>query len=232
MNALQHLADFLLPRHCHICGATLAPAETRVNHYVCPACIANLPRTLYHRHPDNPMVARFAGIFPFERASGHFFYSHNAEISLLVTDFKYRRFPSLARFLGHLMAKELIVTPFLSDIDAIMPIPMHWLKKARRGYNQTEMLAAGVSEVSGIPVLDNLRAVRPHKTQTRLSQADRLKNLREVFCVNNPSALTGKHILLLDDICTTGATLTSAAERLLAANPAIRLSLLTLGVTF
>lgn len=178
------------------------------------------------------MEQRFAGIFPFERGSGHFFYAGNSDLSILVHDLKYKYYKGLAREMGKIVAQELVTTPFLADIDMILPIPMHFLKKARRGYNQTEEIAKGINFITGIPVKTNLRATRPHKTQTKLTLDEREKNTKGIFKVAAEGELKDKHILLLDDVCTTGSTLTSAAEAILQAAPTARISLLTIGVTF
>lgn len=247
---LSNLLDFIYPPSCHACGCALGPGER----YICRSCLAALPRTMYHLSPDNLMAARFAGVFPYVRASSHFFYSRDSVLASLIHDFKYRHFPGIAVRLGEIMGGELAVAGFLSDIDAIAPVPMHVVKRARRGYNQTEQIARGLSEVSGIPVISSLRASRPHKTQTSKSLAQRRDNVSGVFSVKNPLSLAGRHILLLDDVCTTGATLTAAAETLLRAveevsgvggqsaatlvrgydpaDPKLRISLLTLGATF
>ena len=224
-----HVIDYIFPRRCHLCGATLSSKEER---YVCMPCLSKLPRTLYHRRPGNPMEMRFAGLFPFERASGHFFYSSGSELSNLMQDLKYRHFRGLGRLLGKVVAKELLTTGFLNDIDFLIPVPMHVMKKARRGYNQTEEIARGISEISGIPVNRSLRASRPHKTQTALTLDQRRKNLRNVFSVKQDPALTDRHLLIIDDVCTTGTTLTAAAEALLDSMPRTKISLLTIGVTF
>ncbi|WP_280120111.1 ComF family protein [Sangeribacter muris] len=191
-----------------------------------------MPRTLYHRTYMNPMEQRFAGIFPFERGSGHFFYAGDSDLSALMHDLKYRHYKGLAEEMGKIVAQELITTPFLSDIDMILPIPMHFLKKARRGYNQTEEIAKGIHSITGIPVKTNLRATRPHRTQTKLTFDERRNNTKGIFKVTEECELKGKHILLLDDVCTTGSTLTSAATEILQAAPTSRISLLTIGVTF
>lgn len=227
-DTFRDLADFLFPRRCHLCGASL-PANLK---YVCPICLSKLPRTHYHRIAMNPMEQRFAGLFPFEKASGHFFYSSKSELSKLVVDFKYHQFPGLARYLGIIMGKELYSTPFLSDIDIIIPVPMHFLKYGRRGYNQAEELAKGISDSTKIPVFKNLVAIKGHKTQTKKTHQQRAANILGIFKVRKPEDLTGKHILLLDDICTTGSTLREAAKTLHASAPGIRITLLTLGVTF
>lgn len=187
---------------------------------------------MFHRLPDNPMERRFIGLFPFRQATGHFFYSRNSSVAELMQDLKYRRFPGLARYLGEIVGRELLPTGFLSDIDAIVPVPMHFMKKARRGYNQTEEIARGVSEQSSIPVITNLRAVRPHRTQTSVGLAGRLTNTEGIFRFFDGPGLKMRKFLILDDVCTTGSTLTSAADALLAELPDSEISLLTVGVTF
>jgi len=178
------------------------------------------------------MEMRFAGLFPFVRATGHFFYSSGSELSTLMQDLKYRHFRGLGKHLGSVVAKELLSTGFLNDIDLLMPVPMHFFKKAKRGYNQTEEIGAGISEISGIPISSALKAKRPHLTQTALSLDQRRKNLSNVFDVKEGASLSARHILIIDDVCTTGTTLTAAAETILKASPTSRVSLLTLGVTF
>lgn len=178
------------------------------------------------------MEQRFAGLVPFERATGHFFYKSGSELSQLMQDLKYRRFRNLARYMGELMGSELMMTGFLSDIDVVIPIPMHFLKKAKRGYNQTEELAHGIARATGLTVDRSLRAKRPHLTQTSLSLDQRHNNLHDVFALRTLHSLNGKHILLLDDVCTTGATLTEAAHTIIAGTTDTKVSMLTLGVTF
>lgn len=227
-NLAYDLAEFIFPRCCHLCGSKLSEGEE----FVCPVCLSRLPRTLYHRSHMNPMEQRFAGIFPFVRATGHFFYASGSDLSILMQDLKYRHFKGMARFLGSVVGRELLMTPFLTGIDGVMPVPMHFLKKARRGYNQTEEIGIGFSDVTGIPLFDNLKAVRPHRTQTSLSIEERRRNTDGIFSIKNSSELEGKHILVLDDVCTTGSTLISAASALQDSCVNAKISLLTVGVTF
>lgn len=224
---LRSLLDFLLPAECRLCGSPLPPGED----CICGLCSAGMSRTAYHTVADNPMTMRFAGRFPFDRATGHFYYAEESGIAHLIQDFKYRGAASVARYLGRLMATELEVSGFLDNIDLLMPIPLHWTKLMRRGYNQTEMIAAGISDVTGIPVSYDLRALRPHKSQTRVSHIERLVNAEGIFMLRHSKAYEDKAIMLVDDVCTTGATLTSAADAVLAAVTSARLSLLTLAVT-
>ncbi|MDE7412781.1 MAG: ComF family protein [Muribaculaceae bacterium] len=178
------------------------------------------------------MENRFAGLFPFERAAALFFYRSGSEISELMQDLKYRHYKGLARYMGRIMGEELLLSDFLRDINVIVPVPMHFIKKSKRGYNQTEELALGMSEETGIPIKLALKAIRPHKSQTTLNLGQRRENLKNVFSIRPKHHLDGKHILLLDDVCTTGTTLTEAAETILKSNSHTKISLLTLGVTF
>lgn len=225
---LRSLIDFLLPAECRLCGAPLPEGEATL----CGLCAAGMPRTGYHNIPDNAMAMRFAGRFPFERAAGHFYYAPESGISHLIQDFKYRGAPGLARELGSLVAEEVSVYGFFDGIDAIMPVPLHWRKLMRRGYNQTERLARGVADVTGIDVSGDLKAFRAHKSQTRVSLAERLVNADGIFRLDHPEKYEGKGILLMDDVCTTGSTLTSAADAILAGAPDARISILTLAVTY
>lgn len=177
------------------------------------------------------MEERFAGRFPFERATGHFIYTRDSSIAQLIQDMKYRHFPSIGQMLGELVARELFSTGFFSDSDVIVPVPMHFIKQARRGYNQVERIAQGISSVVQIPVSPALKAIRSHRTQTSMTPEQRLVNTAGLFAAARPSDLKGHHVLLVDDVCTTGATLTSAAETIWTASPA-SLTILTLAVTF
>lgn len=231
------LIDLLLPRTCHVCGKHLVGDEK----FICTLCTSKLPRTLYHRYwgnteslnsDINPMEMRFAGQIPFEHATAAFFYAKDTHFAQLVQDFKYRKFPSLAHHLGKLAARELIPTGFFSNIEVIIPIPIHWIKRMHRGYNQCDLIAKGLSDVTGIPLATNLRATRGHRTQTHLSREERMANLKGVFRIYRPNEIDGKHVLLVDDICTTGSTLTAAASKIMEECPSATLHILTLGVTY
>lgn len=225
---LNDIVNLFFPAECHLCGNPLTSHER----FICTACVETLPRTGYHRHLRNPMEERFAGQFPFEKATGHFFYSRDSSIAQLIQDMKYRNFPSIGDKMGEIAGKELYTAGFMTDIDFIVPLPMHFYKKAVRGYNQTDHISQGVSKATGIPVLKALKMSRLRKTQTSLTLSQRLKNAENLFQATGNYDLNGKGVLLVDDICTTGTTLGSAAKVLTVKYPKIRLSLFTLGVTF
>ena len=224
---IREIADFFLPRTCHLCGTVLNDTEE----VFCVRCIETLPRSLYHLMPSNPMERRFAGIVPFVRATGHFIYSRDSELAAAVHDMKYRRFPSVGRRLGEIVGEELDMTGFFSGADCIAAVPMHWWKKARRGYNQADYIAEGLGMATGLPVVKALEAVRSHKTQTSMTLEQRQANLEGSFRVSDPDALRSRGLVIVDDVCTTGSTLRALAGTVASAVPDCRLFLLSLCVT-
>lgn len=227
MKVLKDIVDFFLPRTCHICGCQLRDTEETF----CVRCIENLPRSLYHLMPMNPMEQRFAGIVPFVRATGHFFYSRNSELAGVIHDMKYRKFPSVGRRLGEIVGSELHMSAFFDGADCVAGVPMHWSKKARRGYNQADYIAAGIGLETGLPVVDVLEAVKAHKTQTAMTIEQRRANLAGSFKIKDPDKLKGRGLVIVDDVCTTGATLRTLSEMIATEVPDCRLYLLSLSVT-
>lgn len=227
MGMLSDLFDFFLPRTCHACGCILHEKES----LLCTRCVEMLPRSRYHLMELNPMERRFAGIVPFVRGTGHFIYSRDSDIAKAIHDMKYRKFPSLGRRLGEITGMELKMAGFFEGADLIAPVPMHRRKQAARGYNQTVYIARGLSEVTGLPVTDALCATRSHRTQTAMTLEERQRNLSGSFCVRYPDKLAGKGIVLVDDVCTTGATLRTLAAAVSESVPDCRIYLLALAVT-
>lgn len=227
MTLLNDLLNILFPPKCHVCDGQLATHER----FACTRCLSKLPRSGFHRRKLNPMEERFAGIFPFRRGTGYFLYSRGSAVSTLIQDMKYRRFPSIGNMLGGIAATELMEEGFFTGVEVIVPVPMHRWKQMNRGYNQTHRIAAGISEATGIPVSLTLRAIRSHRTQTALSRDERLANTSGLFRVKDPDEIKGRHVLLIDDVCTTGSTLISAAEAIWQSDPS-DLTLFTLAVTF
>lgn len=236
MNPLKALIDLIIPRECHVCGDTLAGTEE----FICGPCESRLPVTGYERYwtnstqPNsdlNPMERRFAGQLPLGHACAPYFYTRDSSLASLIHDFKYRGFPALATTMGRKGAEALTQSGLFDGVDLLLPVPLHRMKKMRRGYNQSEMIALGVSEVTGIAVGGQLRARKSHRTQTSLTPEQRIANTKGIFTVDRPEILKDKHVMLIDDICTTGATLLSAGEALVkAGGPGLRISIFTLGV--
>ena len=226
MNLFDDILSIIFPQRCHICKGHLGEHEK----FICQKCVDTLPYTMYHRILFNPVEQRFAGIIRFERATSLLIYTRNSDAAKIIHDFKYREFPSLATLMGMIMAKELYTSGFFNDIDCIIPVPLHFVKRLKRGYNQSRMLAKGVASVIDCHVATNLYARRHHSTQTAKNRYERWQNTTDTFSVKRPHQLEGKHILLIDDVCTTGATLIAAAQAILKI-PNTKISILTLAAT-
>ncbi len=226
------MLSILFPRTCHICGDVLRQGVP----HVCAFCMQSLPYTGQCHQPRNAADERFDAIPEVERAAGWFYYAPKSDAAKLLESIKYGGFSRLAEWLGEQMARDVAPTGFIGQPDAIIPVPLHFMRQMRRGYNQSERLARGISRVCGAPVVQPARAGR-HRTQTALSADARRRNVRNVFrlkkhVVDSWRSLNRPPLLLLvDDVCTTGATLSSLAETLAAAIPGVRLRILTLAVT-
>lgn len=222
------LFDLILPRRCHSCGDNLRETEKSI----CSECQAGLPRTFYHLRRENPVEQRLAGKVKFERATSFLFYSADSAVARIIHDFKYRGFAGLARDLGGIMGKELLKSGWLEGVDVVMGVPLHWSRLMKRGYCQTHELAQGLGASAGIPVSRDLKAIASHKSQTRLSHEERLRNVSGVFRLKNTDKYGGKTILLIDDVCTTGGTLTAAAEALREGCQDCKIVILSLATVF
>lgn len=218
----------LFPKCCPICHKALVDGEE----FLCLECLWKIPRTDYQFKPENELIRKIVDIkAPIEKAAAFFFYKNNNPYSRLIRDAKYNDRPQINRLLARRYATELQSSGFFDDIDIIIPIPIHWLKKLRRGYNQTEYISHGLSDVTGITVAYNLRAAKRHKTQTHKTGKERQTTLQNIFVVDNPDELAGKHVLLVDDVITTGSTIVTCARVLHEAVADLKLSVLSLATT-
>ena len=222
-SSLLHL---FFPRCCIVCGARLSEGEE----VICTRCNIDMPRTYYHLQKDNPVERMFWGKIPLERATSYFFYRKGSGFRSILHQLKYGGRKQLGVVMGRFMAAELEPSGFFQGIDVVIPVPLHPRKKKARGYNQSECIACGVSEVSGIP-LDISSVVREKHTdtQTRKSVYERWENVEGIFKLHHSERFTGKHILIIDDVLTTGATTTACADAFCDVKD-IHISILTLAV--
>lgn len=226
MGWLHDLSRMLFPVCCEVCGEALVEGE-RV---VCMSCDMRMPRCDFHLHADNELAMRFAAA-KILRVASMFPYLRDNEFARLIQKAKYNHRPDIDRHLGEKFARELMPSGFFTGIDMLVPVPMHFWKQARRGYNQAYEIARGVEAATGIQVADNLVAHRAHSTQTRKTAAERQENSRGRFKVCYPEELSGRHLLLIDDVITTGATILACADTLRAAVPSVTISALSLAAT-
>lgn len=225
IDALSSFLDLLMPRTCSVCGKVLNYQEK----YLCIECMLDMPRTLLHEYDFNAMEQLFAGKTPIEHAAGYFFYYKESAYSAIIHNIKYRNRPKMAQWLANEYAKEIKKSGFFESIDLIIPVPLYRSKIAKRGYNQTLYVAQGISEITNIPVENAIIATKSHETQTHKGVHERWLNTQNLFAHNPHIDLNGKHILIVDDVITTGATLLACAKSI-AHLPNIKISLLTLAV--
>jgi len=221
------LADMVYPPVCEVCGCRLVKGEKTV----CLECLASMPRVDAHIDPENELARRLAAAGKIFRVAAMFRYVRDNDYARLIQKSKYNGRPDIDHALAVAFASELHRTGFFDGMDLILPVPMHHMKKLRRGYNQAEEIAAGVSSVTGIRVADNLVAKRAHDTQTRKNAAQRMKNTAGIYDVVYAEELDGRHILIVDDVITTGATVLACAEAIRKKAPAARVSVLALAAT-
>lgn len=222
---IRACVDVFFPRLCVVCGTRLALDEQQL----CISCLHQLPLVRFASFTENPMADRFVGLFPIVRAVSCFHYQKGATVNRILFDLKYHDNPQVGYVLGRFMGRMLLARGFFDEVDVILPVPLSRLRRWQRGYNQSEWLARGVSAITGIPVCcDAVRRVRNNPTQTRLDRWRRLENVDSIFgLTRHSSALPGKHLLLIDDVFTTGATMLSLCDTLKTI-PGVRFSILTL----
>ena len=207
MKLLKHLINLLFPRVCAGCGNILLEGEDTV----CTTCRFLLPKTGYELNPDNPLAQMFYGQMPFNAVMAEFFFSKTGKVQHLIHGLKYQGCRENGIFLGQEIGKSLMKAPDYQEIEYIIPIPLHPKKEKIRGYNQSHVIAQGISEIMEIPIAEKCleRSVFTD-TQTKKSREERWLNVKDIFELKKPQKLQGKHVLLVDDVLTTGATLTVA----------------------
>ncbi|MGJ1266219.1 ComF family protein [Sphingobacterium spiritivorum] len=219
--------DFLslfFPECCFGCGAGLLYQEK----FLCTTCLYHLPLTFFHLDSDNEPTRQLRGKCDFQNATAMLFLSKGTLVERILYQLKYNGHPEIGYFLGIKYGEVLRRTSGYADVELVVPIPLHRKRQRKRGYNQAEYFANGLAASMSIP-LDNVSLVRSVETssQTMYARLDRYDNVEGIFDIVNKEALKDKHILLVDDVLTTGATLASAA-RTLSVICGVRISIATL----
>ena len=219
-----YLSDFIslvFPRICAACGNSLWKHETGI----CRSCEYHLPKTNFHHTPDNPVARLFWGREDIVTGAAFLYFNKGSKVQRLVHQLKYKGRKDIGVFLGDLYGLELKYSPHFNSADCIIPVPLHKKKYMKRGYNQSEQIAIGLSDAMNIPVNRHvLTRIKATETQTRKSRFSRYQNVKDIFTVASPAEWTGKHLVLVDDVVTTGATLESCI-RALKAIPEVRISI-------
>lgn len=226
--AVNNLGKLLFPECCLICGRKTLPPEKEI----CLHCLHKLPRTHNYRQPGNRTETLLAGRFPFHRAAAFCIYSKQGMLQPLIHQLKYRHKKEIGILLGRLFGNDLAGSPFIQPVQIIVPVPLHPDKLKKRTYNQAEAIALGLAQSTSLPLsTGNLVRAIDTPTQTRQTKTQRWENVKDIFKLIHPERYAQKHILLTDDIITTGSTLEACAYALLKC-PGIKISIATLGEVF
>ncbi len=228
MSILSDLWSLFAPARCAVCGDRLLEGE----HAVCTVCRMSAPRTGFASEEENPVWLHCRNFLPVQHASAFLFFRHGSGWRDLIHSFKYHGRWSLARSMGAWYGRELHAGGLYRDVDVVIPIPLHPWKRCLRGYNQSEYLAEGIASELGIRVdRTHLKRRRNTRSQALRSRRERAANVEGAFRVKHPEQLAGRHILLVDDVFTTGSTMLAAASALLDAVPDCRISIAALAVS-
>ena len=220
----QSAAHLFYPHICTGCGSDLL----RSDHLLCLHCIHELPHTGFETYPNNPIERIFVGRLKIVAAHAGFHFSKGELMQTLVHDFKYKGNKDIGIYLSKMMAEKMVESNRFKNIDYLIPLPLNAEKEYKRGFNQAKIICEGMGEVMNVPVLDK-NVIRIHftETQTKKHRTERWENVAESFKVFNPEQLINKHILLVDDVITTGATLEACAQKMISIE-GIKISIATL----
>ena len=224
-NLFIDLRDFFFPRLCVGCGKKLLLSEEGL----CISCLSDLPKTKILNTPGNEMERRMWAMPNVCRVSSLYYYAKGGNVSKILHGIKYEHRKRLCLQMGRLIAVELKSTGFFDGIDCLIPVPLHPARLRQRGYNQSELLCDGISFCTGIPVVTNaLIRVHNNATQTHKTSSERWQNTQGLFAATTQAEkLRNKHVLFVDDVFTTGATL-SACISALSTVESIQASIVTL----
>lgn len=232
MPLLKEITDSLLhlafPHVCEGCGTDNLQAD----HLLCLRCLSELPNSNFHLHANNPIEKIFWERIPITSATAQYYFPKESMMQHLMHQFKYKGNKEIGTYVGKLIGWAMIESNRFLSVDALILLPLHKSKEHKRGYNQATVLCEGISSVLNKPILKNV-VVRPEQTetQTKKGRIQRWQNMEGKFELVNSSAIEGKHVLLVDDVVTTGATLEACGREILTAKN-VQLSLATLCFSF
>ncbi len=205
------MVDLVYPRICASCDHN-KPLHGQI---FCLDCLVGLPQTKFHLTPDNPFEQHFWGRVDIHSGAAMYFFIPGGRTQTLLHNIKYRRRSEIAEEIGVIYGRQLSRSPRFERVDIIVPVPLHWRKRKKRGFNQSAAFARGLA--LGMQTELNttlLRRIIQTETQTRKSREQRVENMKGAFVIKDSQTIAGRHVLLVDDVLTTGATLEACAERL------------------
>jgi ComF family protein len=219
-QAFTHLA---FPHICEGCGTDVLDDA----HELCLYCLSQLPHTQFEKFSPNPMERMMEVRLPIRHAAALLYFTKESLVQQLMHRFKYKRDKELGIYLGKLLGQALRNAPHFQDVDFLIPLPLHPVKEKKRGFNQAALLCEGISQVLQKPVMKHaVTRTSFTESQTRKNRVERWQNMEGRFQLENATLIKGKHVLLVDDVVTTGATLEACGQAILESGA--QLSLATL----
>lgn len=228
MGLFRSLYDFFMPRYCKVCGERLTVGEE----HVCMGCYARMPFIEWDGQGELSPAERILAAEPgFVRAASVMQYEKESNYRKILYHLKYHGHPDVGVWLSEIGAQRLNDKGFFEGIDLIVPVPLSKRKRRHRGYNQCSYVAFGIRKVTGLPVFEDiLTRERGKSRQAGLGRFQRWKNASGLYNVARPECLNGKHMLLVDDVMTTGATLCSVMSAIHESVPDAKVSVFTLAI--
>ena len=226
MGWIDDFVSLIYPKNCAICGNSLWRSEE----IICQKCDYHLPKTNFHLEADNPVSLLFRGRTNIETATAYLYFNKGNSVQQLIHELKYKGRKDIGVMLGNRYGRYLKDNPLFKDISLILPVPLHKKKFSQRGFNQSEQFGIGLSEVMGIPMDTNrLVRIKATETQTRKSRFMRWENVSDTFIAQNLYELAGLHVMVVDDVITTGATLEACIQAIIP-TPGIKISVAAIAV--
>ena len=228
-SVVLDVASLILPRTCLACGTTLQENESGV----CLVCRCNAPLTGFAQQSENSIKWLFENTLPIEHAAAMFWFERDSEWRRIIHSFKYHGRWYFAQKMGEWFGEELRKSGNFADVDVIVPVPLHFRRRLMRGYNQSEQLALGIGRKLGVRCdFDAVCRRLYNDSQTSKTRTERWDNVNAIFDVRSAKRLRGRHILLVDDVLTTGATINSCASAIVrACEGDVRISIASLAAS-
>ena len=215
-SIFKDIGAFLFPRYCLGCGQIISHQEQ----FLCVACRHELRQTHFHLLSDerNPMIKKFWGRVVVQKAAALLYYEKGTVSQRLIHALKYHDRQQVGLWLGQWYATELFQTAYFAEVELVLPVPLHLKKKKKRGYNQVTLFAREIATQLQVPYMEDILIKQQYNSaQAKKHWLERQKSSKEQFVLKDTTTIAGKHILLVDDIVTTGATLTQCATLLIGA---------------
>jgi len=226
-SAFTDFLHLFFPHVCAGCGSDVIDT----GHQLCLHCLSDLPATNFYQQPGNPVEKKFYGRLPVRNAASGYFFTKDSLIETLIYELKYKGNKAIGFYMGQMLGTLLLENERFNEVDAIVPLPLNARRLKKRGYNQSRVLADGITTVWHKPIIDNvvIRKVNT-ETQTHMGRITRWENMDGVFAVADPAVIQNKHLLLIDDVVTTGASLEACGAEIIKV-PGTTLSIGTLAYT-